>query len=60
MTSRCRIYCRVSSSGQEDNTSLDTQEAACRAWAGERGLVIASVARAVWSGGDLIVVEGAE
>jgi DNA invertase Pin-like site-specific DNA recombinase len=60
MTSRCHIYCRVSSSGHEDNTSLDSQEAACQAWAQERGLVVASVAREVWSGGDLIVVEGAE
>jgi site-specific DNA recombinase len=42
----------VSSAGQEDNTSLDTQEAACRAWAAERGLPVASVAREVWSGGD--------
>jgi site-specific DNA recombinase len=46
------IYCRVSSAGQEDNTSLDTQEAACRAWAHERGLVVANVAREVWSGAD--------
>src|SRR5215213_8096000 len=46
------IYCRVSSAGQEDNTSLDTQEAACRAWAAERTLPVASVAREVWSGGD--------
>src|ERR671912_2196815 len=51
-TSRVHIYCRVSSQAQEDNTSLDTQEAACRSWAGERGLVVASVAREVWSGAD--------
>jgi site-specific DNA recombinase len=46
------IYCRVSSAGQEDNRSLATQEAACRAWAAERGLTVASVAREVWSGAD--------
>ena len=36
---RVHVYCRVSIAGQEDNYSLDTQEAACRAWAAERGLV---------------------
>src|SRR3712207_6404267 len=50
--SRVHIYCRVSSAGQEDNTSLDTQEAACRRWADARGLVVISVDREVWSGGD--------
>jgi DNA invertase Pin-like site-specific DNA recombinase len=42
---RVHIYCRVSSTGQEDGYSLDTQEAACRSWVQERGLVVASVAR---------------
>lgn len=51
-TGRAHIYCRVSSQGQEDGSSLDTQEAACRAWAEERGLVVASAVREVWSGGD--------
>jgi site-specific DNA recombinase len=50
--SRVHIYCRVSSAGQEDGYSLDTQEEACRAWAGERGLAVASVEREVWSGAD--------
>src|SRR5215213_10341487 len=50
---RVHIYCRVSSSGQEDNTSLGTQEQACRAWAEERGLTVASVAREVFSSGEL-------
>src|SRR5215213_6371290 len=50
---RVHIYCRVSSSGQEDNTSLGTQEQACRAWAEERGLSVASVAREVFSSGEL-------
>src|SRR5215213_5305640 len=50
--SHVHIYCRVSSAGQEDNTSLATQEAACRAWAAERDLPVVSVAREVWSGGD--------
>ena len=35
---RAHIYCRVSSAGQEDGYSLSTQEAACRAWAGEASL----------------------
>src|SRR5215208_3440551 len=51
-TSRAHIYCRVSSQGQEDGYSLDTQEQACRTWCAERGLVVASVTREVWSGGD--------
>src|SRR5215208_2549604 len=49
---RVHVYTRVSSQAQEDNTSLDTQEAACRAWAAERSLAVASVAHEVWSGGD--------
>jgi site-specific DNA recombinase len=49
---RAHIYCRVSSQGQEDGYSLDTQEVACRSWCAERGLAVASVAREVWSGGD--------
>jgi site-specific DNA recombinase len=49
---RVHAYTRVSSTGQEDGYSLDTQEAACRRWATERGLTVASVAREVWSGGD--------
>lgn len=51
-TPRAHIYCRVSSQGQEDGYSLDTQEAACRSWCAERGLTVVSVAREVWSGGD--------
>src|SRR5215212_2213949 len=51
-TSRAHIYCRVSSAGQEDGYSLDTQEQACRSWCAARGLTIASVAREVWSGAD--------
>src|SRR5215208_3824193 len=51
-TSSAHIYCRVSSQGQEDGYSLDTQERACRDYAVQRGLTVASVAREVWSGGD--------
>src|SRR5215213_6716834 len=50
--SRVHVYTRVSSQAQEDNTSLGTQEAACRAWAAERSLAVASVAHEVWSGAD--------
>src|SRR5688572_11056942 len=49
---RAHIYCRVSSAGQKDGYSLDTQERACRDFAAQRGLAVASVAREVWSGGD--------
>jgi site-specific DNA recombinase len=51
-TGRVHIYCRVSSVGQEDGYSLDTQEAACRTWAEQRGVTVASMAREVRSGGD--------
>jgi site-specific DNA recombinase len=49
---RVHIYCRVSSAGQEDNFSLETQDAACRRWAQERDLPVASVTHEVWSGTD--------
>src|SRR5215203_5810155 len=49
---RVHVYTRVSSAAQEDGYSLDTQEQACRAWASERALPVASVAHEVWSGGD--------
>jgi len=44
---QCIIYCRVSSTGQEDNHSLESQEAACRFYAATHGLTVASVAREV-------------
>src|SRR5918992_1227645 len=50
---RVAIYCRVSSSGQEDNSSLDTQEAACRAHAAERGWRVVAVYREVHTGAEL-------
>ncbi|MDP9369421.1 MAG: recombinase family protein [Chloroflexota bacterium] len=50
---RVAIYCRVSSAGQEDNSSLDTQEAACRACAAERGWVVVDVYREVHTGAEL-------
>lgn len=37
------IYCRVSTEDQEDNTSLDTQEAECRKYAKENGFVVGLV-----------------
>src|ERR687898_775879 len=49
---QCIIYCRVSSTGQEDGYSLSTQEASCRTYATAHGLTVASVAREVWSGSD--------
>ncbi len=50
---RAAIYCRVSSAGQEDNSSLGTQEAACRAYAEERGWTVVGVYREVHSGAEL-------
>lgn len=50
---RAAVYCRVSSAGQEDNSSLATQEAACRAYAAERGWSIVGVYREVHTGTEL-------
>src|SRR3954470_1851225 len=50
---RAAIYCRVSSSAQEDNSSLGTQEAGCRAYAEEQGWTATSVYREVHSGAEL-------
>ena len=51
-SSRVHVYCRVSTSGQEDNHSLDTQEDACRTWAAKHALPVASITREVGSGSD--------
>jgi site-specific DNA recombinase len=47
------LYLRVSTSSQEDNTSLQTQEDACRAYAAEHGYAVGAVHREVHSGTDL-------
>lgn len=44
------LYCRVSTDPQEDNTSLDEQEAAGRAYCAENGLIVGKVHREVYSG----------
>ena len=44
------IYCRVSTDPQEDNTSLDEQEATGRAYCQQHGLIIGLVHREVSSG----------
>lgn len=44
------IYCRVSTDPQEDNTSLDEQEAAGRAYCLEHGYIVGMVHREVFSG----------
>ncbi len=50
-TTRAAIYCRVSTSAQEeDGTSLDTQEARCRAHAADRGYQVGDVYRDVYTG----------
>ncbi len=50
MTTIVDIYCRVSTDPQEDNTSLDEQEAAGRAYCASNGLVIGMVHRETFSG----------
>lgn len=44
------IYCRVSTDPQEDNTSLDEQEACAREYCRERGLIVGEVWRETYSG----------
>jgi len=44
------IYCRVSTDDQEDNTSLDEQEAAGRQYCAEHHLIVGIVHREVFSG----------
>ncbi|MCC6790049.1 MAG: recombinase family protein [Thermomicrobiales bacterium] len=50
---RAAIYCRVSTASQEDGTSLETQEASCRALAHERGWTVTGVYRDVFTGAEL-------
>ncbi len=50
---RVAIYCRVSTAGQEDNSSLGTQEERCRAYAAERGWEVVEVYREVHTGVEL-------
>src|SRR5437660_4711677 len=44
------IYCRISTDGQEDNTSLEEQEAAGRAYCREHGLIVGMVHKEIWTG----------
>src|SRR5690349_5485329 len=50
---RAAIYCRVSSASQEDGTSLETQEASCRAFAKEHDWTVTEVYREVFTGAEL-------
>ena len=52
---RAAIYCRVSTDNQERNTSLDSQEEACRQYARELGYTVAEehVRRETHSGAEL-------
>jgi site-specific DNA recombinase len=47
---RVAVYCRVSSAGQEDNSSLATQEASCRSYATEQGWEVVAIYRDVFTG----------
>ncbi len=44
------LYCRVSTDPQEDNTSLDEQEAAGRQFCAENGFIVGMVHREVFTG----------
>jgi site-specific DNA recombinase len=46
------LYARVSTDGQEDGTSLETQLAACRAYAEQHGWTVWRQVEEVWSGAD--------
>lgn len=50
---RAAIYCRVSSAGQEDNSSLGTQESSCREHAVRHGWDVVSVYRDVHTGSEV-------
>lgn len=50
---RAAIYCRVSSAGQEDNSSLGTQEERCRKFAAERGWSVVQVYKEIHAGAEL-------
>jgi site-specific DNA recombinase len=47
------IYCRVSTAGQEDRTSLADQERDCRTWAAKHGYVVEHVYRETFTGAEL-------
>lgn len=53
MTERAALYLRVSSDGQADGTSLDTQEAGCRRYSAERGFAVVMVEVETESGATL-------
>src|SRR3712207_4704458 len=53
MNKRAAIYCRVSTDGQEENSSLDSQEASARQFAEANGYNVTVVYRDVYSGYDL-------
>lgn len=46
------IYCRVSSAAQQDNYSLETQEAACRQFAEANGFTVDGVTLEVWTAAE--------
>jgi len=52
-TLRAAIYIRVSTTGQEDGFSLDTQEDRCRTYAAEHGYEVSEVYREVYTGVEL-------
>src|SRR5215216_4460127 len=53
MNARVAIYCRVSTAGQEENSSLGTQEEWCRRFAAEQGWDVLGVFRDVHTGSEL-------
>lgn len=49
---KAHIYCRVSSTGQQDNYSFETQEKACREFAEANGYAVDGVTLEVWTGAE--------
>jgi len=52
-TNRAAIYVRVSTAKQEDGTSLQTQEAECRAYAADHGYEVVAAFSDVYTGEDV-------
>jgi site-specific DNA recombinase len=52
-TNRAAVYVRVSTAKQEDGTSLQTQEAECRAYAADHGYAVVGLFSDVYTGEDV-------
>src|SRR5215208_3490035 len=57
-TNRAAVYVRVSTTKQEDGTSLHTQEAECRAYAADHGYEVVGLFSDVYTGEDIFTRSG--